>query len=212
MADNTEQNTDIEENEDIDTEEVDVDEDSEDTDDEPVEDAFAEERAKLRGVNRKVRVEKRALAKEIKALKAQLASKDKPAEDSAIDEAKREAAAEVTQRAHEKILKSEIRAAATGRFADPKDALAFLDLTEFEVDENSDVDGDAIEEALSELLEKKPHLAAATQKRFQGGGHQGARAKARPGQVSESELAHMTPNEIVKAEKSGRLDSLLGKK
>lgn len=197
-----------EESEEVDTDEVET--DAEETVEETEgDDPFAEERTKLTGTLTKVRGENRELKKANKALKAQLAEKSKPVDESEIDAAKREAAAEASKKADERILRSEIRAAATGKFADPKDALAFLDLTEFEVDENGDVDSDAIEDALTNLLEKKPHLGVAP-KRFQGGGHQGAKAPAKLSQLTAEQYNAMSRDEKRKARNEGRVNKILG--
>lgn len=128
------------------------------------------------------------------------------------EQIRREAEQKADAKANARIVRSEIRAAATGKLADPKDALVFLDVSQFEVDENGEVDSEEIEEAIDELLKKKPHLSAATAKRFQGTGDGGAVRKAggKPKQVTEAELKTMTDEQIVKAQNEGRLADLLG--
>ncbi|MCS3426752.1 hypothetical protein [Leucobacter aridicollis] len=205
MADNEEQNTEAEETEEAETEEVEADEEEAE---EVEEDGFAEERTKLKGALAKERTAKRDLARENRELKAKLAAKDKPADANAIDEAKREAAAEATTRANERIAKAEVKAAAKGRFADPSDVGLYLDLSEF-VDEDGEVDADAIDDALTDLLEKKPHLAA-EKKRFQGGGHQGAKAPAKPAQLTAEQYNAMSREEKRKARNEGRVNKILG--
>lgn len=205
MADNEEQNTEVEETEEVETEEVEADEEEAE---EVEEDGFAEERTKLKGALTKERTAKRDLARENRELKAKLAAKDKPADENAIDEAKREAAAEATTRANERIAKAEVKAAAKGRFADPSDVGLYLDLSEF-VDEDGEVDADAIDDALTDLLEKKPHLAA-EKKRFQGGGHQGAKAPAKPAQLTAEQYNAMSREEKRKARNEGRVNKILG--
>jgi hypothetical protein len=135
----------------------------------------------------------------------------KDGEPSAED-IRRDAEQAATAKANARIIRSEIRAAAAGKLADPKDALTFLDLSQFEVDENGEVDSDEVAEAIEELLKNKPYLAAATAKRFQGTGDGGAARKAgnKPKQVTEAELKTMTPEQIVKAQNEGRLVDLLG--
>jgi hypothetical protein len=76
--------------------------------------------------------------------------------------------------ANARILKAEVRAAAAGKLNDPTDALAHIDLTSFEVGEDGDVDSDAIGSAISDLISKKPYLAAQGG-RFQGSADGGAR-------------------------------------
>lgn len=127
------------------------------------------------------------------------------------EQTRRKAEADATAKANGRILKAEIRAAAKGRLADPKDALTFLDLDQFEVGEDGEIDTEEIEEAITDLLKNKPYLAAATAKRFQGTGDGGAARKAsRPKQLTEQDLKTMTPEQIVKAQDEGRLDNLLG--
>jgi hypothetical protein len=110
-------------------------------------------------------------------IKALIAGKS--AEQDDAGRAVREATAAAEAKANAKIVRAEVKAAAAGKFADPADAAAFLDLTEFEVNEDGDVDQDAIAAALDDLLKKKPHLAAQGGRRFAGGGDGGHRGEAR---------------------------------
>jgi len=148
---------------------------------------------------------------EAKALRAQLeaASKtDDQTEDPAEirKQAQAEARAEVLRdRALDKV---ETKAAKL--FADPEDARALLAGRVDEFVDDGKVDVDAITEALADLLKKKPHLAAATAKRFQGGADGGARKGSQVAQITEQELKRMTPQQIVTAQNEGRLDDLLG--
>jgi hypothetical protein len=137
-----------------------------------------------------------------------------PAEGSEtpdLDAIKRQAASEATAKANARILRSEIKAAAAGKFADVSDAILNIDLTAFEVDENGDVDADEIAAEIQAVLTRKPHLAAATAKRFQGTGDGGAARKASgPVQLTESDLDRMSPEQISKAKREGRLNKILG--
>lgn len=91
------------------------------------------------------------------ALQAKLDGKE--AEHAAAQEkAATEAAA--LAKANERILKSEVKAAAKGVLADPQDAYKFLDLTTFEVDADGNVDEAAIAAELTKLIAAKPYLAA----------------------------------------------------
>lgn len=142
-----------------------------------------------------------------KQLEDQLAQKDGADEAETV---RRKAEQDATVKANERILKTEIRAAAKGRLADPKDALTFLDLSTFEVGEDGEIDTDEIEDAITDLLKDKPYLAAATAKRFQGTGDGGAARKAsRPKQLSKQDLKTMTPDQIVAAQDAGQLDDYL---
>ncbi|MFG2670495.1 hypothetical protein [Streptomyces sp. NPDC048445] len=135
---------------------------------------------------------------------------DKPADgrDAAQIQAKADAAA--TARANTRILRSEVRAAAAGKLINPKDALTFLDLDQFEVDEDGQVDEDEIADAIEDLVKERPYLAAATAKRFQGTGDGGAARKAgRPKQLTRADLKTMSAEAIDKAREDGRLDDLM---
>lgn len=137
-----------------------------------------------------------------------LSAKD---DGDAADKTRREAEQAATAKANSRILRSEVRAAAAGKLADPKDALRFLDLDNFEVDEDGEVDADELQDAIDDLLKNKPYLAAQGGRRFQGTGDGGAQRKAgRPKQLTEKDLDRMTPEQIVKAQDEGRLDDLLG--
>lgn len=143
-----------------------------------------------------------------KELEDRLAEKDGADE---AEQARRKAEADALSKANSRILKAEIRAAAKGRLNDPKDALTFLDLDQFEVGEDGEIDPEEIEEAIEDLLKAKPYLAAATAKRFQGTGDGGAARKAsRPKQLSRADLKSMTPEAIEKAREDGRLEDLMG--
>ncbi|GGV13624.1 hypothetical protein [Streptomyces spectabilis] len=133
------------------------------------------------------------------------------AEQGQDDDAVTKATAAATAAANTRILKAEVRAAAKGRLADPKDALTFLDLEQFEVDEDGAIDEDEIAEAIETLLKKKPYLAAQSGRRFQGTGDGGAARKAgRPKQLGEKDLKNMSADDIVKAQDAGQLDDYLG--
>ncbi|MBP5915869.1 hypothetical protein ACH3XX_42405 [Streptomyces scabiei] len=142
-----------------------------------------------------------------KELERRLAKDDKGGGDDAV--AKATAAA--TAKANTRILKAEIRAAAAKKLADPRDALRFLDLEQFEVDDEGEVDVEEIADAIATLIKDKPYLAAQSRQRFQGTGDGGAARKAgRPKQLTERDLKNMSAEQIVKAQEEGKLDDLLG--
>lgn len=120
-------------------------------------------------------------------------------------------AAETTAlaKANTRIVRSEVKAAASGKLADPADAYKFLDLDQFEVDEDGNVDEDEIAEAIDELVKNKPYLAAQGGRRFTGSGDGGARKDARPKQLTRADLARMTPQQIADAQAKGQLADLL---
>ncbi|MFH9269197.1 hypothetical protein ACH4KN_33840 [Streptomyces sp. NPDC017546] len=142
-----------------------------------------------------------------RTLEQQLAEKD--GTDQA-EKARREAETAALSKANSRILRSELKAAATGKLINPKDALVHIDLDQFEVDEDGQVDEDEVADAIENLLKERPYLAAATAKRFQGTGDGGAARKAgRPKQLTRADLKSMTPAQIVKAKEDGQLDDML---
>ncbi|MFD8471891.1 hypothetical protein ACFV2E_07505 [Streptomyces globisporus] len=142
-----------------------------------------------------------------RTLEQQLAEKD--GTDQA-EKTRREAETAALSKANARILRAEVKAAAAGKLADPADAYKFLDLDQFEVDDDGNVDSDEVAEAIDDLIKSKPYLAAATGRRFQGTGDGGAARKAgRPKQLTRADLKSMTPAQIVKAKEDGQLDDML---
>ncbi|SFE54777.1 hypothetical protein SAMN04487819_11673 [Actinopolyspora alba] len=128
------------------------------------------------------------------------------------EEVRRQADKEATAKANRRIIKAEVKAAASGKLADPADAVRFLDLEQFEVDESGDIDSDEVAEAITELVTNKPYLAAQGGKRFQGTADSGARkGNTGPKQLTRDDLKRMSPEEITAAKKEGRLNDLLGR-
>lgn len=115
----------------------------------------------------------------------------KEAEHAAAEKA-REVESAALAKANERILKAEVRVAAAGKLSDPADALRFLDLSDFEVGSDGEVDADALATAIDDLVKKKPYLAAQGGKRFQGTADGGARnesAKSIDQQIAEASAA-----------------------
>lgn len=158
---------------------------------------------------REERDQRRKLAEELEALKAPKA----PASDDKADaaEIKRQATRDANAKANTRVVRSEIKAAAAGKLADPADALAHLDPKSFEVDENGDVDAEELADAIEDLLKRKPYLAASGRPRFQGTGDGGAVHKTTgPAQLTREDLRGMSPAAINKARTEGRLNVVLG--
>ncbi|GIG27179.1 hypothetical protein [Cellulomonas denverensis] len=94
---------------------------------------------------------------------ARRAAEAKLNESSAADDPdriQREANARAVAKANDRILRAEVRAAATGKLSDPSDALTFIDMTQFDVDDDGEVDQEEIAQAITDLIAKKPYLAA----------------------------------------------------
>lgn len=138
---------------------------------------------------------------------------DQLAQQGSADEAetvRRKAEQTALAKANARILRAEVKAAAAGRLADPADAYKFLDLDQFEVDDDGNVDSDEVADAIDDLIKSKPYLAAATAKRFQGTGDGGAARKAgRPKQLTKNDLKTMSADQIVAAQDAGQLDDYL---
>lgn len=150
--------------------------------------------------------EAKAIRDELAAAKA--AAEGREAEHTAALEAQR-VKDEALAAANTKIAKANLRAAAAGKLADPADALTFIDVSSFEVDDDGNTNEAALTAAINDLIESKPYLAAQG-KRFQGDADGGARKESRPEQITRDELSRMTSEQIVQAKKDGRLSDLLG--
>jgi hypothetical protein len=151
----------------------------------------------------------------LEALEAELTRLKNGGEDDAakaVREAREKAEADALTKANARILKAEVKAAAAGKLSDPADALRFLDVSDFEVDADGNVDTDAIKEAVDDLLKSKPYLAAQGGARFKGSADGGARKGSRPSQLTRDDLKGLSPEQIVAAKNEGRLDDLLGVK
>lgn len=192
------------------TEEVEADE-VESDEAENVDAEVTEEEDPTAGLRKALQAERKAhreAERRAKAAEQALADKDKPAEEAALDAARREAREDALKTANERLVRAELKAALAGKVTNPALALRLIDTSEIEVDADGDVDTDAIDAAISALLDEAPELRTA---RFQGGADQGAKGKgAKPAQLTQADLKNMTPEQINEARKSGRLDKLLG--
>lgn len=151
---------------------------------------------------------------QIKALQKKPAAGTEDPEAPSPDEIREQARTEARAEAMRERVVDKIEAKASRAFADAEDAVAIL-LRQHDPDDFLDgdkLDVEAIQEALDELLEKKPHLAVQGGKRFQGTPDGGTRKAARPGQLKRDDLSRMSPQEISKARAEGRLADLLGTK
>lgn len=104
----------------------------------------------------------RATEAELVALRDSAATDTEAAIETARAEARAEAMSEALTEATARLVRGEVLAAAANpkhRLADPADAIAFLDLASFEVDEQGHIDADAVSAAIAELLKAKPYLS-----------------------------------------------------
>lgn len=94
------------------------------------------------------------------ALERQLAAATAPKDGEPTPEQIRaDVTREATQRANQRIVRAEVKSAATGLLENPAIALRLLDLTVFEVDDDGEVDADEITDAIKDLIAKEPYLA-----------------------------------------------------
>lgn len=98
-------------------------------------------------------------AKEAKAELDKIRNAGQSEQEKAIAKAKAEGTTEALKTANARILRAEIKAAAGGKLTDPADAVRLLDLSDFEVDADGEVDSKAIAKAIDQLVKDKPYLA-----------------------------------------------------
>jgi len=133
----------------------------------------------------------------------------KPSEDAMRVDAEKAATAKVAER----IIRSEIRAAATGKLADPNDAHKFLDMSQFSVDDNGDVDSAELTWAIDDLVKRKGYLAAQTEaSKSHGSADGGVRKGSKPEQITLAQVKQMHSDDIEAARLAGRLNDVLGVK
>ena len=174
--------------------------------DEPQEDPAE----KLKKALRAEREARKAAERERNTLKQQLEAKDKPAEEAALEAARREAEEAANAKANARIVKAELRAAAAGKVSNLNALTRLVDTDSIEVDADGNPSADDIEEAITQFLTDYPEFAADKSK-FSGTADQGNKGKqSTPAQLTRDDLKNMTPEQINKARKEGRLNKLLG--
>lgn len=155
-----------------------------------------------------------ALRRKLDEAAPKLAEYDKVLDSQKTAEQKaQDAAAAAEKRAQalvDRATRAEIKALAADGFADPTDAIGALDTSKY-VTPEGDVDTESIKSDLADLLTRKPHWAKAPSSRVPAPNPaQGASGSGSPAsQLTRTDLAKMSPQEIVKAREDGRLDNLL---
>ncbi|MCS4593568.1 hypothetical protein KTJ89_11305 [Brevibacterium sediminis] len=194
--------------EDTSTEDDSINDHDDEDDDEDGSDSLGDKGKQALDRMKTARNEAKKLAKEREAeiaeLKRQLAAEDKTPEENELEQARAEARAEAMTAANARVIRSEVKSAAAGKLRNPALALRLLDLTDFDVDENGDVDTEQIQEAISDLLEENPELAA------QGGNasfDSGRGKQPRKKKLTKDDLKGMSPDEITKAYNEGRIET-----
>lgn len=115
---------------------------------------------------------------------------------------------QVIERLNARTIRAEVKAVAKGKLADPADAFRFLDLKQFEVSEDGEVDEGAITQAINKLILGRPYLGAQGE-RSTGSGEGGARVVDAPRQLTRADLDRMTPQQVMEARDKGQLTNLL---
>lgn len=129
---------------------------------------------------------------------AELEEAAKSESEKALDAARREGAEQVRQELNRRLLEQEVRVAAAGRFADPSDAVRFIDLDSIGVDEAGQVDQKALAAALDGLAESKAYLLLRQDpSRGPGSGDGGYRGGNGTKQLSREDLRGMSPEQIM---------------
>jgi multidrug efflux pump subunit AcrA (membrane-fusion protein) len=81
--------------------------------------------------------------------------------EKAIAEARKEAEAEVSARYADRLVSERVRSLASAKFTEPSDVLMFLRSSdsnyEFEIDDDLEIDNEAINKALDEVAKARPH-------------------------------------------------------
>lgn len=119
-----------------------------------------------------------------------LAAKDKPADEQAIELARREAAAEATRTVSGRIVRAEIKAALSGKVADPTRVLGLIDTSDIEVGDDGEVDETAVADAIDAFLTTYPEFKAG---RSSGSADQFSRGR----QPAKPEKPN--PNDLIRA-------------
>ena len=118
------------------------------------------------------REQAKTAADELARLKAEAEGKQA---EYAAEQKTREVESAALAKANDRILKAEVRVAAATKLNDPADALLHINLSDFEVGSDGEVDATAIGKAIDDLIARKPYLAAQGGKKFQGSADGGAR-------------------------------------
>lgn len=186
---------------------ADDDDDSDDGDDADSDDADDDDVARLTRALDNERADHRAAKRALKPWK-QLArelnvtpdqvrdaiakSRKKPAgggdaDDDAPDpeEIRREALRDAQKQSDRKLIRAEIKRLATGLYQDPSDAVHDLDLDDYELDDDGDLDEKQVVRDLKAVIKQKPHRAKHQRRRPRPDRGQGARGSGKANAYEE---------------------------
>lgn len=125
-------------------------------------------------------------------------------QERAVAEAFAKGKSEGTSASSKRLAAAEIKAALAGIVDNPQDVVDDLDLAKYVTDT-----GDVDEESVGKLRDKYAAIFKRNPADF-GGGSRGGDVRP-PNQLTQADLAKMSPAEINKARREGRLNTLLGK-
>lgn len=125
-------------------------------------------------------------------------------EESDPEKIREQARTEAETEATKRVKRAEIKAAIANKVVDPALAVSLIDVDDIDLDDDGNPDEDGIADAVDDLLKKKPYLAAQSGK---GQSFDSARGKNRkPKKVTREQLKTMTPEQVSKAYKEGRIE------
>ena len=128
--------------------EEDADREAPEADDDGVEDPEGADKLGDAGKKALDAMKAKLKAERQKRIAAEAALADNANEDEDT-KARQQAESAALAKANARIVKAEVRAVAAGKLADPADALNFIDLEDFEVGEDGDVDARHLEDRVA---------------------------------------------------------------
>lgn len=153
----------------------------------------AERDARAKAERDRKAAEKRA--KDLEDRLAKIEGESKSEHEKAVEAARREAAdaarTEMTAELHAERIEAALIRAASGKLADPHDAVRFLKET-IEVGDDGRPDSKAVASAIEQLLKDKPYLAPSTATNGRGSADQGTRKNGRqkPATLTDAIAGH----------------------
>ncbi len=99
-------------------------------------------------------------AKDLEKRLAEIEAANQTESEKAITAARAEGRTEALSVANTRIVKAEIKSAASGVFANPELAVRLIDASAFDVDEDGNPDTKAIRAEVQRLVDAEPYLAA----------------------------------------------------
>lgn len=106
-----------------------------------------------------LRAERANLKRELDEVRAQLANRDKPAEEIALEQARREAREEAQNAYNQRIVTAELKAALAGKVTNPALALKVADISAIEVSDGGEVDMQSVTDVIQALITEYPELS-----------------------------------------------------